>query len=349
VTLETPSGRRDVAIDQLVEWGTPRDTSGPAIVVLGDGSELSALAVNLADDDLTMTNPVAGRVTVAIEHVAAMVLESPTSITDRDRLIDDLRTRSQQSDRVWTRDGDVFSGALTSISATSVTIDRAGASFDVPTADVRTIALDASLTVVAEPAQRGVWCGLADGSRLLAQNVTTTAGNVQIEHAGVSTLSVPVAQIVWLLPLRTGTGITYVSDLEPTEYVHVPLLGRDWPYRLDISVAGTPLRAGGRRYVKGLGLHSASRLSYDLAGQYRRFESLVAIDEHVAAGGGSVVFRVRADGKVVYESLTLRSGDPPQPVSVDVTGAQRITLEVDYADRGHVLDRADWLGARLVK
>jgi hypothetical protein len=216
-------------------------------------------------------------------------------------------------------------------------------------ANAETIAMDPSLAVVPDADQSGIWCGLADGSRVFADTVTTSGGNVAITCAGVSTLMLPVGQVVWLLPVRLSDAFTYVSDLQSARFQHVTFVGPEWPYKRDAAVTGTPLRAGGRLYAKGLGLHSASRLSYELAGKYRRFESLVAIDDHVPTGRGSVIFRVRADGNVVYESLPLRSGDEPQPVSVDVSGVNRLSLEVDYADRGDVLDRADWLGARLVK
>jgi hypothetical protein len=35
-------------------------------------------------------------------------------------------------------------------------------------------------------------------------------------------------------------------------------------------------------------------------------------------------------------------------LSVNVAGAQGITLVVDYAERGDEMDRADWLDARLI-
>ena len=37
------------------------------------------------------------------------------------------------------------------------------------------------------------------------------------------------------------------------------------------------------------------------------------------------------------------------PVSVDIAGATKLELVVDYADRADVLDHADWLNARLVQ
>jgi hypothetical protein len=36
-------------------------------------------------------------------------------------------------------------------------------------------------------------------------------------------------------------------------------------------------------------------------------------------------------------------------VSVDLSGAKRISLIVDFADRADEWDRADWLDARLVE
>ncbi|MCA9102173.1 MAG: NPCBM/NEW2 domain-containing protein [Planctomycetales bacterium] len=348
-TFQTDGGTRDVPLDRLVEWGVPREATGPIIVLLTDGSELSALQVSLAGDDLVIASPVVGRVRVAVEHVSAILFDPPTLTTERDALIASIRARSEQNDRVATRGGDAFSGILVGISAEAVTIERADASFDVPLADVGTIALDPTLGAVPDHAAAGLWCGLADGSRVLARGMSTADGNVRISHAGTSTLSVPLDAVVWLQPVRVTGGVTYLSDLEPAEYRNVPLVGSEWPYRLDAAVTGAPLRAAGRRYAKGVGLHSASRLTYDLAGKYSRFASLVAIDDHVPAGQGSVVFRVRTDGNVVYESLPIRSGDEPQAVDVDVSGASRLTLEVDYADRGHVLDRADWLGARLMR
>jgi hypothetical protein len=49
-----------------------------------------------------------------------------------------------------------------------------------------------------------------------------------------------------------------------------------------------------------------------------------------------------------YKSGIGRSGNAPQRLSVNVAGAQGITLVVDYAERGDEMDRADWLDARLI-
>jgi hypothetical protein len=60
-----------------------------------------------------------------------------------------------------------------------------------------------------------------------------------------------------------------------------------------------------------------------------------------------VIFRVLVDGQERFASPTVRGGDAPLPVSVDIRGAKKLELVVDYADRGDVLDHADWLDARI--
>ena len=80
---------------------------------------------------------------------------------------------------------------------------------------------------------------------------------------------------------------TYLSDLTAESYRHLPFLSTTWPYRTDRNVAGTQLRSGGRLYAKGIGMHSASRLTYRLDGLYKRFEADLALDDQTA-GGGSV-------------------------------------------------------------
>ncbi len=93
-------------------------------------------------------------------------------------------------------------------------------------------------------------------------------------------------------------------------------------------------------------------MTYDLERPASRLEATLAIDDRAGAGG-SVVFRVFVDtGSGQWEpkftSPTIRGGDPPLPITVDVTKAKRISLLVEFADRGDQLDYADWLDARLI-
>jgi hypothetical protein len=192
--------------------------------------------------------------------------------------------------------------------------------------------------------------GLRDGTLIYAANVVADQKQLKIGVDDSITLTGGnVSDIVFLQSLHGP--IVYLSDLEPVDYRHVPYLSLEWPYQRDRNVLGRPLVVDGERYLKGIGMHSASRITYRLDGKYERYDAAIAIDDS-AKGGGSVTFGVYLlrDGKLseAYKSGIVRGGDGPQAVSVDVTGAQGLTLTVDFADRGDELDRADWLDARLV-
>jgi hypothetical protein len=148
-----------------------------------------------------------------------------------------------------------------------------------------------------------------------------------------------------------GGQAVYLSDLAPIGFRHIPYLTLAWGYGQDRSVLGGRLRSGGAAYLKGLGMHSTSRLAYRLDGKYKRLKAELALDE-TAGREGSVVYRVyTADEsgqfKPAYESPIVRGGDPPTAISIDVTGARGLALIVEHADRGDVQDHANWLDARL--
>ena len=168
---------------------------------------------------------------------------------------------------------------------------------------------------------------------------------------GGAELTAPIDAVSTIMPL--GGQVTYLSDLTASGYRFISYLDLTWNYRADRSVEGNPLRAENHLYLKGLGMHSASRLTYDLDQPYRRFDAKLAVDDETA-GRGSVIGRVfvdPGDGKWEprFESPVVRGGMPSLPVSVDLQGAKRISLLVDFGDRGDQQDHADWIGARLVK
>lgn len=158
--------------------------------------------------------------------------------------------------------------------------------------------------------------------------------------------SFPAQELIFVQPL--GGRAVYLSDLEPAAYRHLPYLNRAWPYMRDRNVEGLRLRAGGRPYFKGLGMHSTARLSYRLDRPFRRFEAELAIDD-ATAGGGSVTGRVFLDGRPVYQSEIVRGGGRVVPVVVELGGARELSLVVDFAERADELDRANWLNARLIE
>jgi len=63
---------------------------------------------------------------------------------------------------------------------------------------------------------------------------------------------------------------------------------------------------------------------------------------------GSVVFLIKANGKEVYRSATIRGASKASYI-VDVTGIQTLELVVDNAGDGNANDWALWLDPALIR
>jgi len=147
-----------------------------------------------------------------------------------------------------------------------------------------------------------------------------------------------------------GGPAVYLSELKAKKFEQTPYLGRVWPYVLDGSVDRRDLRLGGNTFDRGLGMHTASRLTYDLGGRYRRFEAIVGLDDKSGRDGSAHV-RVLVDGKPkeIGPDRELTGRGEPLTVRVDVTGAKELTLVADFGDRGGVQGHVNWADARLIK
>ena len=117
--------------------------------------------------------------------------------------------------------------------------------------------------------------------------------------------------------------------------------------RADLSVNGRPLSIGGRKFATGIGTHAASRFAVRLNGKAERFTAWVGVDDEVPAKGGSVVFRVLADGSEVWNSGVMRAGDAAKQADVPLAGVRQLGLLADDAGDGIGNDHADWADARI--
>ncbi len=188
--------------------------------------------------------------------------------------------------------------------------------------------------------------GLRDGSRVSVGELIASDREVQLTMPDKTVWKLPADAIVFLQPLSGKA--KYLSDMTAEGYRHLPFLSQAWPYRNDANVAGTQLRAGGHPHAKGIGMHSAARLTYRLDKRFRRFAADAALDDQVG-DGGACVFGVYVDDKLAWKSDMIRGGMQPVPVEVDVEGAKRLSLIVEFGERGDELDRANWLDARLIE
>ena len=194
---------------------------------------------------------------------------------------------------------------------------------------------------------------LVEGSRLRGD---LTALEVQGVRMRVSAQPEPVL-LAWehVEELLVDDGaLAYLSSLETAGAVGngTPFdddLGLSFPHRVDRSVVGGALSSAGHRYARGVGMHAPYVLRWRLDPRWDELRGAVAIDDsaqrNASGAEGSVVFRVRLDGELLWESPVVRGGEGPRalpvlPLATD--GDHVLELEVDPVDdfRG---DRANWL------
>ena len=112
-----------------------------------------------------------------------------------------------------------------------------------------------------------------------------------------------------------------------------------------LSIDGNKLRLNGKEFKSGLGTHAPSLSSIKLDAKAKKFHAIVGVDDEVKKGMGSVEFIVRADGKVLFKSAPMKSGDRPQKIELALTGVRNLVLEVTDAGDGKGSDHANWADA----
>lgn len=242
--------------------------------------------------------------------------------------------------------GDRVEGEIQGIANGKVNIDLSGQQVALDLARVQALAL--APRPPDENSRTGLLLGidLGGGERISGRWVRLTEDVLTITPDWGGTLDIPIGSVS-RLEVKNGR-LVYLSDLKPSESRQVPYLDETFPHRNDLSVSGRPLKLAGKRYARGLGVHSKSELTYTLDGGYQTFQSLLGIDDAVGAQG-SVIYRIYGDEKLLFESPIVRGGDSGVEVKVPLKGVLLLRLVVDYADNGDVADHANWADARLLR
>ncbi len=202
---------------------------------------------------------------------------------------------------------------------------------------------------------------LQDGSSLVGRLDALGDARARVHHEFLGAVEVELEHLAEIAFLDGR--VTYLSDREPAHVREVPgplFNGTDrYAYKRDTNVLYGPLRMSGRIFRKGLGVHSYSLLEYALAEDDARFRSTIGLDDSArpfstavaAADVASVVFRVKVDGKLLFQKA-MSWKDAPLPIEVPIKG-DKLSLEVDFGgvagSMNSTLDRANWADARLVK
>lgn len=336
-----------------IDWRPSPETlleNGPQ-VLLANGDRLGLRPLAMNEESLRGTwesFPAWPEIEIPLETVRGVLLSPPRNRLDRAQMIARVRDQKETQDYFYLSNGDHLPGQLEGYSDGAFQLKTATGKVSLSAATVRAYGLNPELT--SFPATKGevALLALTDGSLLTVTDVRYDGkAGLHCQAACGPKFNLPTEQLVSLQFL--GDRIVYLSELQPEQFTSTPYLSKSWPWRRNQNVLGGPLRLGPREYARGIGMHSQALATYSLNGKYLSFQAVIGIDG-VTEGQGSVIFRILTDGKPVFTSDVVRGKTPPISIApLNLQGVQKLTLVVDFADHGDILDHADWCDTVLIK
>lgn len=357
---------KSITATEYTLWGTYSDDDRSSQVLLTDDTVIVGDIVRIEDESVTLASRLWGDVRIDRRLVRACLVLPAADPLDRDRQWRSLRD-DQAADRVALVSNDAISGRLLP------TTERDGGGLfglvsigiELPGGEVTTSVNVEEISAISfrhrAPSASPTNCvlGFNDGSLISASRLTRSeSGLTEIVTASGASLQLSsdaIRERLTLLQPRNER-VAYLSDLPAVGFKSIPFLQLEWPLGIATNTLGGRLRNDGKIVLKGLGMHSTSRVAYNLDGNYQSFQADLALDDH-AGDQGSVVYRVlvertdesgAATWKLDFTSPIVRGGEPSLPVALDITGATRMALIVEMADRVDTRDYANWLHARVV-
>jgi len=354
-----------VEFEQLADLGAIALRAASASAAeRGDG-------VERAQVELTLEDAVLGRIagargeTLELELVGGARLS--VSIDDVRRVVFAGRLGGAsvveappKGDRLyWVRPKglDRVDGSFQEFSAEGVVFESALGVRTFPWAEIGALTIEPLGAARArERSPRAVSVDLMGGGRLHGDLLGVRDGSLRLNWRGRTPLALPLESLAQVA-LDDGS-VAHLSAFAPTLAVEGwpenDDSGMRWPYQQDRAVMGGALRAGGRSWPRGVGVHSPSRLEWELDGSWKALHGAAAIDDSVKllAYRGSVRCAIYLDGSQtpVWSSGRIEGGSAPvEFTGLALEGVRRIALVVEMDERLYVADRLNWLDLRLVK
>lgn len=342
--FDAPVALKNVA---EIRFAARSGAGGGAAVYLRNGDVLQNIKIVSGNDSkLTFRSESLGDMALDNKFIHALTF-TPKDRPAQDVIDGFLKGPKQKEDLLLTPKGESLSGYLEKFSDKDLNFNAGGQS--------RAYAFDAIVALRLAPledfkagADPVATLILRDGSRVTGKILGVKEKKLKIEALNAQPWTVP-AEALSSIEFKGGK-MVYLSDLAPTAVEERPYVGGAplvFRWRKDRSAAGGKLSPNGKDFERGIGVHSYSKLSYNLEGQYAKFLCDAGLDA-AATPGAACAWKILVDGKEAATGLA-KAGEKPQPVKLDLKGAAKLDLICDYGPDDDAGDLLDWAGARLIK
>ncbi len=288
---------------------------------------------------------------VPLDTVVAVWLVAPPSDTPLHPANYSWLTGTPPRDAIRYRNGDTLRGTISGFTDRSVKFKPDdGPTREVEFRDLAAIGFNPRFTKVRKPQAPYARLVLENGTRLAVVDVALQDHELVAKSLLGPLTTFPLANLVSLTVLQGPA--TYLAELKPKKATTQGFLGVRWPWMADQNVRGQPLRLMLGKEIHtfdhGIGTHPLTVLTYDLAGQYQRFEAFVGIDP-VSGPRGRAKVHIQLDGTTAeLPELAELTAGPAVFVQLDVRTVKELTIRVEYGPNGDVHADVNWGAARLI-
>ncbi len=304
---------------------------------------------DIAEGDGTsvvVETPTFGRLKVPLDSLAQMVAAVATRSSHRDTASWFVQKSALVEDAVLLTNGDVLQGFVDSVDAIGITIESGLGDTVVPHRLV--VAMRLASPQLGSPSLPHVLATFQSGCRLTLTDLDWAgrATEARLWRTGGPRIQFAADQVVRIE--FVGGRWEWLTAHHPISFEHTPMLSVGWEYAVDRNVLGGPIEVDGQRFDHGVGVHSRSRLIYDLQGTYREFVTSFGIDDD-SGPHADVSVSIFVDGQRGLTQEHVRRGKLYGPVRIDTQRANRIELVVDFGENGYIQDRFNWVEAALIR
>jgi hypothetical protein len=197
----------------------------------------------------------------------------------------------------------------------------------------------------------------AGGSQWLAKNVELDGESLAVTALGglqfslplldVSKIDFSLANVVFLPDLEAEAAANDSSiSLQPAAMAHK--FNRIFQLRAAPPLGADGFSMSGQKYDNGVSLHSPTKLHYRVPEGFKKFYAVAGIDDTILAPGRFSLV-VLADGKEVARHEFSDESRKPLPLSLDIAGVRRLTIELAPGDGQDFGDQLNLCDARFTK
>ncbi len=364
VTLSTAAGeQRTVPLKELLaidvgQGAAVNPADKPSVwVELTDGSTLVGVDIRVVKSQATLTSMARESVELPVKSLRAVRFSDPAQDT---RQWTEVLAGKSVSDLIAVRKKDsldFLEGVIGDVDADAVRFTLDGDAVPVKRAKVAglvfarrnsgeapeplaTVEDSSGMRLQAKSLELKLVAGFAGGKLTV---VTVSGATISRPMNQISKIDLSAGKLMFLgdMPIESSDWKAYFDPSKSP-----PALARFYRPRQNQAQDGQ-LRLGGTPYAKGLQLYSQSTTVFKIPAKSRVLKAVVGIDDAVR-DGGRVRLQIFADEQKLFDE-PISGADKPRDLELNLAGARRLKIVVDFGEDQDAADHLDFCDARIMK